>query len=591
MMKRVLVLFIIVYVIGSRPIYAQNCLPSGIVFSNQTQIDEFVTNFPGCKTIEGNVRIEESIPNNIINLNGLINLEKIGGNMVLFGNNSLPDLNGLNNLDTIIGDLTIQANSKLDSLKGLDKLKYIGKNIYIGETRIKNLKWIENLDTIKGIFNIEYNDSLKNFSGLNSLKYIGKSVLIIGNPALSNISTLNNISKIKGNLFIHANTVLNDLSGLSSLDSVSGSIEIWNNKALTSISGLNSLKFIGINLAIGSNQNLINLNGINTLDSIGGYLEISNNTALQTLSGLEMLNSTGGFVSISSNPALQNLNGLNNLKKIHGNLTLFLNQNLNNITALTNIHSIAGVLYIGYNYSLTSLIGLDNFDSNNLTELVIKNSGILSFCNTSAICSFLQNPNNITNISSNASGCNSRSEVEILCGIMPLKIIDFSAKYSDNQDIMVEWTVESEYDVDRYEIEFSYDGFNFINSGYKKGINNRGGTTKYTYFKDLNSEIGYCRLKIIDYNGTFIYSDIVSLRNNKSMKNMDNFIYPNPADDIIFFDNAIDGKIKIFTPDGHQILVENCTNCKSININYLKEGLYILNIEGKYYSRAKFVKK
>lgn len=591
MKKNVLVLIVLVCVFGSRPIYAQNCLPSGIVFSNQTQIDEFVTNFPGCKTIDGNVRIEESIPNNITNLNGLINLEKIGGNIVLFGNNSLPDLNGLNNLDTIKGDLTIQANSKLDSLKGLDGLKYIGKNFYIGETRIKNLKWIEKLDTIKGIFNIEYNDSLKNFSGLNGLKYIGKSILIIGNTKLSNISTLNNISKIKGNLFIHANTVLNDLNGLSNLDSVSGSIEIWNNKALTSLSGLNSLKYIGVNLAIGSNQNLIDLNGINTLDSIGGYLEILNNSALQTLSGLEMLHSTGGFVSISSNPALLNLQGLNNLKNIHGNLTLFLNQSLNNITALANILSIAGVLYIGYNYSLATINGLDNFDANNLTELVIKNSGILSFCSTPAICSFLQNPNNITNIGSNTSGCNSRAEVEILCGIMPIKIIDFSAKYSDNQDIIVEWTVENEYDIDRYEIEFSNDGFNFKNSGYKIGINNRGGTTKYTFFKDINSEIGYCRLKIIDHNGTFIYSDIATLRNNTSSKYMDNFIYPNPSEDLIFFDNAIEGKIKIFTPDGHQILVENCTNCKYIKINDLKEGLYILNIEGKYNSRTKFIKK
>lgn len=590
-MNRILGFFIFVSVLAGSPIYSQNCLSSGIVFSSQIQIDEFAMNFPGCKIIEGNVRIEESIPNNIINLNGLINLEKIEGNMVLFGNNSLSDLIGLNHVDTIKGDLTIQANSKLDSLKGLDSLKYIGKNFYIGETRIKNLKYIENLDTVKGIFNIEYNDSLKNFSGLNGLKYIGNNVLIIGNPVLSSIATFNNISKIKGNLFIHGNSLLNDLNGLSEIDSVSGSIEIWNNKILTSLSGLNSLKYIGVNLAIGSNQNLIDLNGINSLDSIGGYLEIINNTALQTLTGLEMLHSTGGFVSISSNPALLNLQGLNNLKNIHGNLTLFLNQSLNNITALANIQSIAGVLYIGYNYSLATINGLDNFDANNLTELVIKNSGILSFCSTPAICSFLQNPNNITNIGSNTSGCNSRAEVEILCGIMPIKIIDFSAKYSDNQDIIVEWTVENEYDIDRYEIEFSNDGLDFKNAGYKIGLNNRWGTTKYTFFKDINSGIGYCRLKIIDYNGTFIYSDIATLRNNISSKYMDNFIYPNPSEDIIFFDNAIEGKIKIFTPDGHQILIENCTNCKYIKINDLKEGLYILNIEGKHNSRTKFIKK
>jgi len=589
-MNRIIDFLILVSILAGSPIYSQNCLSSGIVFSSQTQIDEFVMNFTGCKTIEGNVRIEESIPNNIINLNGLINLEKIEGNMVLFGNSSLSDLNGLNNLDTIKGDLTIQANTTLDSLKGLDSLKYIGKNFYIGETRIKNLKYIENLDTVKGIFNIEYNDSLKNFTGLNGLKYIGNSVLIIGNPVLSSISALNNISKIKGNLFIQGNSLLNDLNGLSEIDSVSGSVEVWNNKTLTSLSGLNSLKYIGVNLAIGSNQNLIDLNGINSLDSIGGYLEILNNTALQTLSGLEMLQSTGGFVSISSNPALQKLQGLNNLNKIQGNLTIYLNQNLNDITALTNIQSIAGVLYLGYNYSLTSLIGLDNFDETKLTELVIKNSGGLNFCNTSAICSYLQNTGNLTNISSNAFGCNSRAEIETRCGIMPLDILDLSAIYTGIDDVKVEWTVANEFEIDRYEIEFSVDGLHFISAGLKKGINIEGGTTTYSYFAKCNSEIAYLRLKIIGINGTFTYSEIITLKNNKNLKNKDLFSYPNPAEQIIFFDYPIEGTIKIFTPEGQQIYFENCINCTSINIDKLKAGLYLISIDGKYFRRSKFVK-
>ena len=57
-------------------IMAQPCLPEGITFTTQAQIDNFQTNFPNCTEIEGDVIIEG---NDITNLNGLNVLNSTGG--------------------------------------------------------------------------------------------------------------------------------------------------------------------------------------------------------------------------------------------------------------------------------------------------------------------------------------------------------------------------------------------------------------------------------------------------------------------------------------------------------------------------------
>ena len=50
---------------------AQSCLPEGIVFTNQSQIDQFQINYPNCTEIEGDVVIGFWLGTNITNLNGL----------------------------------------------------------------------------------------------------------------------------------------------------------------------------------------------------------------------------------------------------------------------------------------------------------------------------------------------------------------------------------------------------------------------------------------------------------------------------------------------------------------------------------------
>ena len=75
----------------------------------------------------------------------------------------------------------------------------------------------------------------------------------------------------------------------------------------------------------------------------------------------------------------------------------------------------SGELRLENNALLTSLNGLDNIDPTSINALYLQNSDLLAGCAVPSICGFLEINNGPAVISGNASGCNSRSEVESDC--------------------------------------------------------------------------------------------------------------------------------------------------------------------------------
>jgi len=145
------------------------CLPEGITFTTQAQIDSFAIIYPNCTEIEGDVLIGGWNGSDITNLNGLIVLTSIGGNLEILGTSSLTSLTGLDNLTSIPGSLFIAGNAALTSLAGLDNIIAIGNYFQI---------FIVENGTVIG------NSALISLSGLESLASIGGSALIGGSDVL-----------------------------------------------------------------------------------------------------------------------------------------------------------------------------------------------------------------------------------------------------------------------------------------------------------------------------------------------------------------------------------------------------------------------
>ncbi|MCK4678833.1 MAG: T9SS type A sorting domain-containing protein [Bacteroidales bacterium] len=284
MKKKALIIFILFLFYGTAS--PQSCLPEGITFTTQEQIDNFQTNYPGCTEIEGDVEING---NDITNLDGLNVLTAIVGDLRIWDNYALTTLSGLRNVTSIGEDLRIWNNDTLTSLSGLGNVTSIG-----GEFCIKN------------------NPSLIDLSELGNLSSIGGYMSIWGNAALTNLTGLDNVTSIEGGLYIGSNYALTSITGLGNVTLIGG-LNIKYNNALTSLSGLDHMTSLGGSLLIEDNDALTSLSGLDHVTSIGGYLEINDNNALTSLTELDNIISIGGFLTISDNDALTSLSGLDNI--------------------------------------------------------------------------------------------------------------------------------------------------------------------------------------------------------------------------------------------------------------------------------------
>ena len=202
-MKKFYLLIIAFLAINSA--MAQGCLPEGITFTTQEQIDNFQTDYPGCTEIEGDVHVKNE-GDIITNLNGLSILTSIGGYLVIELNNELTSLSGLDNVTSIGGFLWIDNSIALTSLSGLDKVVSIGGILFIyNNIALTSLSGLENVASIEGGISINHNDALTSLSGLENIEAGSITYLTIkDNLSLSTcevLSVCNYLSAPTGEVF------------------------------------------------------------------------------------------------------------------------------------------------------------------------------------------------------------------------------------------------------------------------------------------------------------------------------------------------------------------------------------------------------
>ena len=286
------------------------CLPEGITFSTQAQIDSFPINYPTCTSIVGLVEINGA---NITNLNGLSNLNFIGGELRIINADSLIHLTGLENLSSIGGKLSISGNDALVNLNGLNNLILLSGDVdIINNDALINLTGLENLTHINGSLGIQQNSVLSSMDGLASLVTIDGSLGFANNANLSTLTGLEGLTTIGGSLVI-SGTAMTNLIGLNGITEINGGLVIGDcgggggNPLLTSLEGLEGLSSIMGGLGINTNNSLTNLLALQGLTWIGGGLSIENNNSLTTLAGLENIDGNSiTLLYMRLNPSLSN---------------------------------------------------------------------------------------------------------------------------------------------------------------------------------------------------------------------------------------------------------------------------------------------
>lgn len=185
------------------------------------------------------------------------------------------------------------------------------------------------------------------------------------------------------------------------------------------------------------------------------------------------------------------------------------------------------------------------------------------------------------------SGVNSFSQIGGGSGSssLPVQLLSFKG-YNSDKDIILEWTTASELENEKFEIERSTDAYNFNKIGTEDG---RGTTNEQSDYRHVderpNNGSNYYRLKQVDFDGSYEYSEIVKV-DHFSLADRP-IVYPNPFSDnlTLQFPEKISGSvfIELYTLAGDQIANTSVQNpAKTIylqNMMDLPAGIYFLHLK------------
>jgi len=173
------------------------------------------------------------------------------------------------------------------------------------------------------------------------------------------------------------------------------------------------------------------------------------------------------------------------------------------------------------------------------------------------------------------------------CTTIPLKLENFSGQ-SNNCNALLNWETGIEQNVKNIEIQRSENGSVFT----KVGLVSPKGSNSHYSFITANTKNAYFRLKIIDLDGYYEYSNILSIKSNCSKIAYQ--VIPNPTSNSIKI-MGLQNDDKVFVLDmlGKKVLTFNSSqNNNKFDIQKLTPGIYILQVinSGMIKSNMKLLK-
>ncbi|MDY0388461.1 MAG: T9SS type A sorting domain-containing protein [Methanolobus sp.] len=179
---------------------------------------------------------------------------------------------------------------------------------------------------------------------------------------------------------------------------------------------------------------------------------------------------------------------------------------------------------------------------------------------------------------------------------LPIELIEFNAKCDrlneEITEVYVYWQTASENNNDYFVLEKSIDAINWVELANIDGAGNSNILLNYDYADQLTSfdaqlSTLYYRLKQVDFNGNFSYSNIITTYCSNNIIEIIS-IYPNPTDNYFKYDifSTIDREIiiSIINVLGENIICEYKEikagiNNYTLNFSAIASGVYYFKIE------------
>ena len=174
-------------------------------------------------------------------------------------------------------------------------------------------------------------------------------------------------------------------------------------------------------------------------------------------------------------------------------------------------------------------------------------------------------------------------------GIVPVELTSFAANVNGN-DVNLDWTTATETNNSGFEIQRKADNSDFVKVGYVAGFGTTTEPKVYSFIeKDLANGNYTYRLKQVDFNGSFEYSNEINVEVVAPVKYSLDQNYPNPFNPstLIKYSVAKDGfvNVSVFNLIGEKVatLVNGNVKAGSYEVNFnassFSSGVYFYSIE------------
>lgn len=171
---------------------------------------------------------------------------------------------------------------------------------------------------------------------------------------------------------------------------------------------------------------------------------------------------------------------------------------------------------------------------------------------------------------------------------LPVKLLNLTG-YIKNQGIQLEWKTQSEINMERYDVERSSNGQQFVKTGTVQTKGNSNVVLSYAWFDASPfNNINYYRIKSVEKSGVVSYSEVIKV--NIISGRSEIVFYPN-----LVISNTINLQLKnipqgayslsLINTLGQQvfkklILHDGSTSMQAVPVNNVPAGMYFLNLSG-----------
>jgi hypothetical protein len=173
--------------------------------------------------------------------------------------------------------------------------------------------------------------------------------------------------------------------------------------------------------------------------------------------------------------------------------------------------------------------------------------------------------------------------------VLPVTILSFSANYVSANNVKVNWSTTDEINASYFVVERSSNGSDFTGVAQvnaSESINPIHDYSVNDQLYNVNSNVVYYRLKIVDKDGKYNYSKIIPVKLDQPESTIS--VYPNPVDNYVvvnlYSDKPGTGLLRLIDDAGRQILTKTFTVVNGNNnfvvdqLGPLQRGIYVIQL-------------